>query len=150
MRARASLRGALFHACSPCHDFLKAPTFLLMKAPENPSCSHEVLAHACPDASSPPGVALDPEVVVPSCLLKAVLKTSGLSEDPACPSALVPCREAPYSCEVQGGAEVRGDLDVPSYPVEEGPGETKVLEVPFDSEKYRGRACHLDPSEVPC
>lgn len=61
---------APFRACSPCRDFwVEAPSFLLEEAPVRPSCFHEVLVHACPDASFPPGVALDPEVEVPSCLL---------------------------------------------------------------------------------
>lgn len=131
--ARASLQEAPFRACSPCRDFwLEAPSFHLVEAPENPSCFHEVLVRACPDASFPLGVVLDPVVEVPSCLLKVVLKASGLVEDPACPWALVACHEAPYSYEVQGGGEVRGDPEVPSCPVEEDPGEAEALEVPSD------------------
>lgn len=96
-----------------------------------PSCYHEVLVRACPDASSPPGAALDPEVEVPSCLLWVVQKASGLLEDPACLLALVACREAPYSCEIQGGGGVHGDPEVPSCPVEEkDPGEAEAPEVP--------------------
>lgn len=60
------------------------------------------------------------------------------------------CREALYSCEVQGGGEVRGDPEVPSCPVEqEDLGEAEVLEVPSDPGEYIGLACHLDPSEGP-
>lgn len=145
--ARASLQEeAPFRAC---RDFwVEAPSFLLAEAPAHPSCCHEEMVHACPDASFRPGVALDLEV--PSCLRWAVLKTSGRMEDPACPWTLVACREAPYSCEVQGGGEVRVDPEAPSCPAEKDPGETEAPEVPFDPAGYRGRAYHLDPSEGPC